>query len=292
MFTLDVADLIERQLPSKYSLDEVRKTVDIYSQNVHQFGNKEDFTVARRLVQLLPGPAPTILVCGAHHGESMSNILQVCDRATIHGFEIQQQAFVLASQAFRGRDNVSVHHLGLSDHVGTMPVTGSGETAGVYVPEGRWAHEAQQGTVNVAPVSHFLETQGIDKVDYFVIDVEGHEQEVIKGMRLETNAPKFPVFQYELGGTWADSRRTGPWTQFTMAFYLELLGYDLYLMGTVHGNAVLLRVGPEFFRYSSANYEGYENGGQKYFVQGNALAVHAVHADASIREAVSSITVG
>jgi len=49
---------------------------------------------------------------------------------------------------------------------------------------------------------------------------------------------RFPIFQYELGGTWADSRRTGPWTQFSLAFYLELLGYDIYIMGVIEGVGV------------------------------------------------------
>ena len=75
--------------------------------------------------------------------------------------------------------------------------------------------------------------QGIQsQVSYVLIDVEGQEPNVIRGMRLETNRQIFPLFQYELGGTWADSRHDAKqWGQYGIAMYLKALGYTLYLMG-------------------------------------------------------------
>ena len=71
-----------------------------------------------------------------------------------------------------------------------------------------------------------------DEVNYVLIDVEGKEPNVIRGMGLETNRQMFPLFQYELGGTWSDSRHdTGQWGQYGIAMYLKALGYALYLMG-------------------------------------------------------------
>ena len=72
---------------------------------------------------------------------------------------------------------------------------------------------------------------------------------------LEHAADVFPVFQYELGGTWLDDRHTGPWTQHDTARYLVKLGYDLYLMGHYDTRPVLLPVDPKAFDEASC-YEG------------------------------------
>lgn len=69
------------------------------------------------------------------------------------------------------------------------------------------------------------------EVTYALVDVEGHEVPAIQGMRLETNAAVFPVFQYELAGTWVDERHATNWTQYDLALYLERLGYKLFLIG-------------------------------------------------------------
>jgi len=73
--------------------------------------------------------------------------------------------------------------------------------------------------------------RGVREVTYALVDVEGHEVPAIQGMRLETNAAMFPVFQYELAGTWVDDRHATRWTQYDLALYLERLGYKLFLIG-------------------------------------------------------------
>ena len=82
--------------------------------------------------------------------------------------------------------------------------------------------------------SDFLVKQEIAWVMYAWIDVEGHEESVLRGMQLEGRRSAFPVMQYELGGTWADQRKVGHWTQGDAARYLEELGYEIYVIGVRH----------------------------------------------------------
>lgn len=283
---LDLANIVEMTLASRYSLDEVLDAVRFYQDNGEHFGNKEDFDFLSSLFKSFCNDNPTILVCGTNEGQSIEQIVAVCPQTSIHGFEIQGDVYSRATDTFKDNPNIKIHHNGLSDKRGKLHVTGRGEIAGLYSPEGRWEGAPERGSVEVITPAGFLEDQKMSGLFYALIDVEGHEQEVIKGMGLETNAAKFPVFQYELGGTWADSRRTGPWTQFTTALYLELNGYEVYLIGSKDGKATLLRTPPEFYRYSTVHYEGFENKGQKYFVQGNALAVHKQHASAKMKSFV------
>jgi FkbM family methyltransferase len=277
-----LANVFEEVVMSKHSLDEAMIAVNFYQTHEQHFGNKDDFDFLKALFSFTCDDSPLIMVCGTNEGQSISQILASCPKTRIHGFEIQKEMHATASRVFMDKPNVHIHYKGLSSGYGTLDVTGRGETAGLYKPEGRWSGEMQQGPVSVLTPAGFLREQGFHDIFYFLIDVEGHEQEVIKGMELETNADRFPLFQYELGGTWADSRRSGPWTQFTTALYLEMNGYDVYLIGSKDGQPALLPTPPEFFRYSRVHHEGSENGGQKYFVQGNALAVHKIHANPSI----------
>ena len=55
---------------------------------------------------------------------------------------------------------------------------------------------------------------------------------VLRGLRLESNAARFPCFQYELGGTWCGNRHAGEkWGERDAALHLLEHGYDLYLIG-------------------------------------------------------------
>jgi FkbM family methyltransferase len=287
----ELTDFLEARLPSSWAADVVLNSIDFYKDNADAFGNKNDFPVAKYLVDVMCQESPIIFVCGLNEGQSTTEILQACPSAVIHGFEIQAQQIDVAKNTFAGKSNVILHHAGLSDKGGKLAISGEGELAGLYSPSGRWKDAKRQGEVQVLRPTDFLVKYQIDRVAYFVIDVEGHEQEVIKGMGLATNAERFPIFQYELGGTWADSRRTGPWTQFSLAFYLELLGYDIYIMGLIDGHPALLRTAPDFYRFSIVNHEGFSNGGQRFFVQGNALAVNPIFISDQMKASIEAITI-
>ena len=288
-----LVDFVEEKLPSTWSLDKVIAVTEFYEAHIQDFGNKKDFHVASELLKILcdsPEP-PTVLICGVNEGQGTSVLVESCPSGLVHGFEIQKREFDIAAAKFAPNKNVVIHHQGLSETDGVLPIAGDGEIAGLYAPIGRWEGSAQHRAVEVVSPSHVLNRYKIPRVGYCVIDVEGHEQKVIKGMELETNSARFPLFQYELGGTWADSRRAGSWTQFSTSFYLEALGYDIYLMGATGETGMLLRTPPEFYRLSKVNHEGFTNGGQKYFVQGNALAVNFQHVSVAVKELIDRLTV-
>lgn len=106
-------------------------------------------------------------------------------------------------------------------------------------------------------------------------NLQEHPNEVVLTARLESNRRNFPAFQFELGGTWTDSRHDeNQWGQYGIAMYLTALGYNLFLMGEKGGQPFLLRVAPEFFRFFSFRPE--------VDVGGNLLAIHPDYADVGL----------
>ena len=74
------------------------------------------------------------------------------------------------------------------------------------------------------------------RILYMVLDVEGFEPHVLRGMKLENkkSQKRWPLFQYELGVTWSkfDLRHgNDTWSQESSGRYFESQGYDLFLIG-------------------------------------------------------------
>ena len=84
--------------------------------------------------------------------------------------------------------------------------------------------------MHVQAWSHFADARAISEVVFAVVDVEGHEASVIRGMSLETRSTTFPVFTFELGASWVNFKNSGNWTQRETASYLARLGYELFLV--------------------------------------------------------------
>jgi FkbM family methyltransferase len=198
--------------------DEGRKVSDA-------FGNDADFAGVRRLMDVflnegLCQPTTVVLIGGVNEGQLASKILELCPSLTLHGFEVQEGLARSTGELLAAIGiNAVVRHLGMGDEeLDGIAVTGQqgSEQAGLYTAEGRWSDEPVQGTVSTVKLSRWAPRQGIDSVAYLVIDAEGFEPKIIRGMELhlESSQRLFPLFQFELGGTWADEdsvrRHSGP----------------------------------------------------------------------------------
>ena len=257
-------------------LDQVFSTV---IHNQEKFSNSSDFHANKKLFRLLRQCANksefTVLIAGANQGQSMVNILTECPEITLHGFEIQASERSKAVKATNKFRNAIIHSKGWSDKEDTnIKIGGSGGTAGFYDPQGQRGWKLSGETGETVRLDSWTRQNGIESTLFVLIDTEGHESKIIRGMGLENveNRKKFPCFQYELGGTWAkhDNRNgNDKWDQIKTAQYLENLGYSLFLVGSDKW----LPITSEFFRCNNNPLildEGYGP-----FIQGNALALHS-----------------
>jgi FkbM family methyltransferase len=243
--------------------------------------NKADFFAIQRLLVIFNDLGmmsvknnEPIIVGGTNEGQLSESILNEYSQTLFYGFEIMPQTFEVVRERLRSFKRAEVVNAGMSDsNLSGVPIGGGGEGAGLYDPEGQRGWKLSSEQANTVRLANWTRERGIIKVKYLVIDTEGHEPKVIRGMDLHDfkNQKKFYLFQFELGGTWAENdKRHGkdPWSQRETAAHLEKYGYDLLLIGPEEW----LYVRADFFQTSDNPALLDEGFGP--FVQGNLLAMH------------------
>ena len=273
----------DKQAPDKLEIVvNTKQTQQHFKWRKITYKNNADFKGLQRLFKIvldagLDDPKSVVLVGGTNDGQGALNILEKCPSLTLHGFEIQKQHYATAADAFKQFPYVQMHNEGW-DETATqnLRIGGEGEGAGLYDPQGQRGMQLQEGvTVSTVALAEWTQQNSIQEVLYVLIDTEGHEAKVIRGMHLEKeeNRKKFSMFQYELGGTWAeyDSRRGGEtWTQTDAAKFLEDQGYTLFIIGETEW----LMVDANFFDITQGTNAAISDEGFGRFIQGNVLAVN------------------
>ncbi len=228
---------------------------------------------------------PLVFLAGVHKGGSIQTLLSVKPEARVMGFEIQMGAYAFASKRFSKSSNVELYHVGASHKESRRRIatdhTDQSEGAGLHPSRG--CHQVvncreSPYTVATEPLSAFydrrqgqgsLSIKNFDPVDFLLVDTEGHEPQVVAGLRLHEEKYRrvFPLFQFDLGAAWTDERhdRRFP-SAFALCVWLEQVGYNLYLVRT-NG---LMPLAPEFFRlFDLTTVPDKSN-----FVRGTVLAVY------------------
>ena len=235
------------------------------------FTNKADFDAATYLFGdlgrrgLCGNSTLQLVVGGLNNGQFAERMLQACPGARLAGFEVQEDHAQAAAARLAAFPNVRVYHAGWGEEPGEFVIQVSkkkrgrareGAHLGLTLSRGQMS----VGKVKVTPLADWAEETKVTVVDYLAIDVEGFEGRVIRGLRLESNAARFPCFQYELGGTWCGNRHAGEkWGERDAALHLLEHGYDLYLIGKdgylpIHDASTLGWItGERNCRYSSGN---------------------------------------
>ncbi len=257
-----------------------------------KFGNKADMKALKRFFGIindvgLNKEQSVVFVGGTNDGEASKHILHSCNSITFYGFEIQIDFYNKAKSALRTFKNVHMVNSGWSDKVEhNLAIGGARLTAGLYDPKGQRGWKLQKNTISTVLLSSFAFENNINETIYVLIDTEGHEPKVLRGMNLDSidNQKKFPIIQYELGGTWAqhDNRHSNdPWDQKKTAIYLEQNGYKLFLIGEEEW----LYIESDFFTLDTNKLA--ENDGYGAFIQGNVLAVHTKYIKKKILKGIS-----
>lgn len=229
------------------------------------YGNKADFCFMKRVAaafqragfcdlppvgtstrRLASGPGPiAVVIGGINRGQLAHVFADNCRGAFTLGLEIQMGAYATAKASFPAASYPRVVLLreGFSDKATNTTYASDGrnsdgELGGLFDPAA--AHLPLTASASLVPVYPLPALHAREVLPrgatllHTIIDTEGHEPAVIKGMVLGDVAHQrvFNTFHFEVGSTWLDSRHpAGAATFPEVVRELEGHGYLLYLVG-------------------------------------------------------------
>jgi len=166
---------------------------------------------------------------GAHDGAYGSHILNLMqNKVKLYCFEPLKQNFEDLKKRLGNAPNVQLLNFGLgdkeelttlyfSDHVSRMSSVYRRNLDHDY----RKLCEAQQ--IKLRKLDDFCKDEGIAKINFLKLDVEGHELPVLEGAKKMINSNSIDLIQFEFGECNVDSK-----TYFQDFFYLLKPYYKIY----------------------------------------------------------------
>lgn len=183
-----------------------------YNISRHTYRNKADFDfiggLTAALAQAERCDQLAIFIAGVNEGQLALRALSECPALVVLGLEIDRLMFTKATAALVEYPNVHIRNVGLSDREARVSYAPHGEASSIMDPKDKsrtrfsnWAVGVD--TVRVVPLptafSEFLQPlKRAPQLVFSVIDVEGQEPLVLRGMRLdkEENRRRFAAFQF------------------------------------------------------------------------------------------------
>lgn len=185
---------------------------------------------------------------GANIGYWALRAAEINPAATIHSFEIFDDTYAQLATNVAGCPRIVPNSFGLSGHDGNARVQ--------YADNVNSAHfttvfSFDNGGSRERPVirgDRYVAEQGIERIDFLKIDVEGGEYGVLSGFAETLARGVVPLIQFEYGPASVDSRKL-------LKDYYEMLTGLGYEIGRLHGGGVNFRAwSPEEENFVNANF--------------------------------------
>ncbi len=199
------------------------------------------------------GGEPTVVLdVGANTGEWSAALLNICPTVTIHAFEpcagsfrkLQERRFPAA------RVKVNQMAMGSSKAVGKMHVYGAESELNSLLARGdRDSTAAPMQEVAITTIDDYCREEGIGKIRFLKIDVEGFESKVLEGSREKMESGQIDFVQFEYGEGWIDARVFLK----DAIEYLRPLPYDLFKL-TPHNAVRVTRYRADLENFRNSNY--------------------------------------
>jgi len=177
----------------------------------------------------------TVLDVGANVGKWALMAEEILPSATIYALEAVPATAVLLRDAVRDHARIRPFSLGLAAHSGTMtvnydPRASTHATVTAYPHR----HNAQPVQCSVATGDEFLAAEGLDRVDFLKLDVEGAEHLVLQGLESALRARRVRMIQFEYG-------RANILTRYLLHDFYELFRSYGYTVGKIFPDFVDFR---------------------------------------------------
>jgi FkbM family methyltransferase len=217
----------------------LKTTAKLCRQYLKWFGNAS-YQPARNgerrlLERLRQEPIRTVLDVGANVGSWSLIAVELLPQATIYALEVVPDTAAKLRSRVSGHERIKAFALGLGAESGTMSLKYHGP-ASTHATFTDYPH-SWSGEWIECPVmrgDEFLTREGISRVDFLKLDVEGAEHLVLKGLEGYLREGKVRFVQFEYG-------RVNILTHFLLRDFYELFrGYG-YAVGKIYPDYVDFR---------------------------------------------------
>lgn len=178
--------------------------------------------------------ACVIFDVGANVGDWTMVALAEMPNARIHAFEIIESTRAVLSERMAGKAGVILNSFGLSDHSGVikMHAFDASNTLASHVayPHGSY----REHTCPVRRGDEYMQENGILRIDFLKIDVEGAEHLVLSGFGHALETGQIEVIQFEYG-------KVNILTHFLLRDYYDFLEARGYVVGKIYPDHVDFR---------------------------------------------------
>lgn len=197
------------------------------------------------LKKLLP-VAPVILEAGGHVGEDTVLFTTVWPEATVYTFEPLPSSFEQLAKTTAGLAYIHCYHMALSDHVGSIDFyvnDGNGGASSIGKPLVQMnAHSFAQQPIQVpcTTIDLWAQEQGVTKIDFMWLDMEGHELAALR--HAATVLSNVSVIYAEINLT---EIREGACLYEELKAFLATQGFYEYwkkIESSVQGNALFVKL--------------------------------------------------
>jgi FkbM family methyltransferase len=155
---------------------------------VGRFFRDDDGISKRYIGQFLPRD-PVILDAGAHRGADSVEMARLWPRSSVHSFEPVPAVFARLKNNTRRYRNIRCYQLALGDHEDEMEMyvsDGQDASSSLLKPKELLAEHPeikfnQQCRVRVTTIDQWAKENGVDRVDFMWLDMQGYEMKALEG---------------------------------------------------------------------------------------------------------------
>lgn len=136
---------------------------------------------------------------GANKGDYSNSVIDIfvnCD-VRLEAFEPSRFAFGQLKERYAKNEKVGIHNLGLGDEAGVFNMhydQAGSKRASLYKRE-----QCLSESVQLSTIDDFCSTNGITRINFLKLDVEGYEFKVLKGSLAMMAKQKIDFIQFEFG---------------------------------------------------------------------------------------------
>lgn len=148
--------------------------------------------------------APIVFDVGASDGDFAARFREINRQATVYCFEPSPTACERLRSRFVEDHHVFIHGVAASDETGTARLFDHRDTYGSQhatllggVIDGILGSDSSSAEVSTITLDHFALAQGIPRIDYLKIDVEGAEDRVLRGAHRLIQQQRVGVVHFE-----------------------------------------------------------------------------------------------